>query len=585
MTRWPPVVTATAVLLGLCACGDAEPAPPPSEGPGEAEVREIFLDAPPVEGGEAQLFSAPRPTLGDALVRLDAVARDEDAKGLFLRVGPLGGAWGRAADLRAALAAIREAHKPIHCHFDVADNLAFWLMASSCDRISMTPAGDLDLVGVAAYVFFARSLLENAGLRADLMQMGRYKGAADPFTRDEMPEETRESLGAVLDDLQSTLVQGIAAGRHLEPERVAALLDEGPFDATHARERGLVDDVGFDDEAREHIRREAHVGHVRLVQLTPGEEPMGLLEILQAFSGEAPETTPEGPRVALVYLEGNIVDEEESGIGSGRSGPFVRAMRSFADDDDIKAVVLRIDSPGGSALASDRMWHAVRRVAKRKPVIVSVGDMAASGGYYIASAATEILAHDSSLVGSIGVVGGKVSVGDLADRLGVHVEVLQRGRNAAWLSPMRPFTDEERIVIGRMLRATYRRFVRRVAEGRDMPSERVGAAAEGRLWSGRRAREAGLVDAEGGLWEALRRARQQGGVSEWAPVERWPRRAGLLEAIAQAMGGSQPGDRTRAILSDIAALAGPVAEAAMVSPLLLGRERVAVALPYVLRVE
>lgn len=576
---------ALSLLVGLlAACTDGAPEPPPPEGSGEPEVRELWLDAAPVEGSALSLFSGPQPSLTDALRRLDAVTRDETARGLFLRVGPMQGAWGRVADLRAAIARVRGAGKPVHCHFDRTDNTGYALLASSCDRISMTPAGELNVVGVSAHLFFARTLLEHVGLRAELVQMGRYKGAAEPFTRDSPSEATRESVGALLDDLQASLVSAIAEGRNLPPERVSALLDDGPYDADRAREAGLVDDVGFDDEAREHARRAAGVERVTHVELREPREPISLVDLLAALGGEVPSSVPEGDRVALVYLEGNIVDSETQVLGDAASGPFVRAVRSLADDDAIKAIVLRISSPGGSALASDRMWHAVRRAARRKPVIVSVGDMAASGGYYVASAGTEILAHEDSIVGSIGVVGGKIVAADLLERIGVRVEVMSRGDNAAWTSPVRGFEDDERRILERMLRATYRRFVRRVAEGRDMEREQVLAGAEGRILSGRAARELGLIDEHGGLWEALARARERGGLPEWAPVERWPPRKTILETLAESLGGARPDERARLLLRELASLGGPVAEAAVAAPLLNGRERVAVALPYVLEV-
>lgn len=573
------------VLLLAVACGDDAPEPPPPEGSGEAEVRELWLHSTPAEGTQRQLLEGPQPSLADALRRIDAVERDETAKGLFLRVGALEGAWGRVADVRAALARVRAADKPVHCHFDVTDNAGYALMASSCDRISMTPAGHLELTGVAAHLFFAKTLLDNIGVQAELMQMGRYKGAAEPFTRESMSDATRESIGALLDDLQSSLVASVAEGRNLSPERVREIVDAAPYGAWRAKEAGLVDDVAFDDEAREHARRAASVERVTHVELGDRREPMSILDLLAALGGEPPESAPEGERIALVYLEGNIVDAEEEGVGSGRSGPFVRAMRRIADDEEVKAVVLRIDSPGGSALASDRMWHAVRRVARRKPVIVSVGDMAASGGYYIASAGTEILAHEESIVGSIGVVGGKVVARDLLERIGVHVEILARGDNAAWWTPARPFDDRERAIVSRMLRTIYRRFVSRVMEGREMERAEVEAAAEGRIHSGRRAKELGLIDDFGGLSEAVARARELGGVSRWAPIERWPRDKTLLESMAQAFGGGGASAGAIDLVRQIAAELGPIGEAALAAPLLLGRERVAVAMPFVLHVE
>jgi protease-4 len=584
-------VSAAILAAALLACG--RPAPPPrGEPPREgSELRELVLASAPSEGGSTALFEASGPTLRDVLDALDDVRTEPEARGVFLRVGALGGAFGRMGDLREALRAVRAARKPVHCHFDATDNAGYALLADTCDRISMTPAGDLELVGVAAHLFHARALLASLGVSAELLQMGRFKGAAEPFTRDAMSPETRESMGAVLDDLQGALVSAVARGRHLEPAAVQAAIDAGPHDAASALAARLVDAVAFDDEARERARQAAGAARVKTVSLRPPAEPLDLDALLAAFSGEKPERADaDEPQLALVHLRGEISDGDAPGRGSGAAGPFVRELRRLADADAVKAVVLRIDSPGGSALASDRMWHAVRRVASRKPVIVSVGDMAASGGYYVACAATEVLAHDTSLVGSIGVVGGKVSLAGLAERVGVHAEVLARGTHAGWSSPATPFSDSERHVVERMLASTYARFLSRVSAGRRLDATRVAAAAEGRLWSGRRARELGLVDRAGGLTDALRAARERGHLPDDAPITVWPRERALVDWVADTLGRSDahaaPGATWRAALDDASWLravphAGPaLSRLAALAPLAIGDEHVVVALPF-----
>src|SRR5688572_29701084 len=217
----------------------------------QPELREILLDEPPAEGTQPSLFAGPRPTTRDVVNRIEAVRRDSWAKGLFLRLGPMGGAWGRAADLADALAALRRAGKPVHCHFEMADNVSYALLARSCDRLTITPAGDLDLVGVSAHLFYAKHLLDRIGVTAELLQVGRFKGAADPFTREDVAPETRESIGLLLDDLQGSLVAAVAEGRHLTPAQGQTLIDGGPYDAEAARGARLVDDAEFDDDARE----------------------------------------------------------------------------------------------------------------------------------------------------------------------------------------------------------------------------------------------------------------------------------------------------------------------------------------------
>ncbi len=567
------------VLLCCALACEGDPEPDISGSTGEDEVREFVLLRPPAEGPSQEVFGPMRPTLRDVIRQLEHAAETDSAKGIFLRVGPLGGRWGRIADLSEALAKVKEANKPIHCHFDRADNSSYALMAQNCDRISMTPGGTLNLIGVGAQVFFIRSLLERVGAQADLLHMGRYKGAGDMFTRDTISPEAEESLGALLDDYNRVLHASIAS-RANDPQ---AAIDGGPYHAEGARDAGLVDDVGFDDEAREHARQAGGVDDVRRVPLGARQEEVKLSDVLDALAGEEDDEAVAGSRIALVHIEGSITDGERPRPGEARSGPFVAAMREFADDDDIKAVVLRIDSPGGSALASERMWHAVRRVAARKPVIASIGDVAASGGYYIASAATEILAHEASVVGSIGVIGGKVSFGGLAEELGVNSVILQRGEHAAWGSITRPFQDSERVVVEDMLRNTYYRFIRRVATGRVMPRADVLRAAEGRVMSGRMGKELGLIDDFGGLGEAISRARAQAELDEDAEIEVWPAARGLMESLSAAMGGEAqaPEQRWAALMRQL----GPIGEASVLAPMMLRDEPVALGLPYVLVIE
>ncbi|MDH5492935.1 MAG: signal peptide peptidase SppA, partial [Myxococcales bacterium] len=570
-------------------------------GQGQDEMRELLLDSPPPESHGQGPLSPPTAALHDVLLQLESIVDEPSARGLFLRLGSWGGAWGRAADLREGLSAIREAGKPIHCHFEIADNASFAILASSCDRITMTPAGVLDLVGPAAHVFYARSLLDSIGVRAEVLQVGRYKGTGDALTQEDMPEATREALGALLDDLHALLLAAILP-RATSEERARALIDAGPYGASQALAAGLIDDIEFDDEAREHARIAARdeAGledrgfRVRRVQAGPRSEPLGLAEILDALSG-APDEEPElGHRIALIQLEGSITDGDRSSDEAGRSGPFVTKLRELGDDARVRAVVLRIDSPGGSALASDRMWHAVRRVAARKPVIVSVGDMAASGGYYIASAGTEIFAHPESLLGSIGVVGGKLDVSALADRMGVHPVVIQRGEHAAWSSPVVALGEEERGVLRDLLWQTYSRFLRRVGEGRSMDREAVMAGAEGRIMTGRAALALGLIDREGGLQQALARAHELA-EAEDLPIDVWPPRRGILDALASRMGGAQgAGSLADPALGGRAALEpglqGLVLGAwelaresgadALLIPLIQGDHPIALALPY-----
>jgi protease-4 len=257
-------------------------------------------------------------------------------------------------------------------------------------------------------------------------------------------------------------------------------------------------------------------------------------------------------------------------------------MRRIADDREIQALVLRINSPGGSALASDKMWHSVRRVAARKPVIVSVGDMAASGGYYVACAGTEIFADDVSIVGSIGVVGGKIVGQELAARLGVHPATLSRGQNAGWMSPFRPFSATERQAVQRSMQSTYDTFLSRVRMGRKLEPAQLAAVAEGRIMSGKRAREGGLVDTVGGLDAALARARKQGGLPDDSPVEVWPKQRAFFERASRLLAGA---DTRVGSLPELVAQLPTLAQSPIVTAFLRGERGPLAALPFALKVE
>jgi protease-4 len=562
-----------ALALSALGCG-ANGAPPSG-----LALWELDLSTPIVETVDSPWGDA-RVTHWKVLERLRRAVDDADAGGLFLRVGEMQGAWARVEDLAHAAESVRKAKKPVHCYSETTDNLGLAFLARACDRITMTPGGVLNLVGPRAEMLYAHELLHTLGVTPELIEIGRYKGVAETFTRSEMTPETRETLDALLDQFHARLVSDVATGRSLEAERVRALVDQGPFTAHAARQARLVDAVAFDDEAREHARRAAKAPRVQRTPIAEEREPPGLFAILRALRGDTPDA-PDRPRIVLAFLDGTILRGDDRHVRSAHAAPFVAAMRRIAADDDVRAVVLRINSPGGSALASDLMWHAVRRVVKQKPVIVSIGDMAASGGYYVASAGTEILARDSSLVGSIGVVGGKVVFEDAASRIGLRVEELKRGHNAGWMSSARRFTDDERAALTRLAETTYQAFVSRVADGRRMNRADVLRWAEGRLMTGAGARAARLVDREGGLDDAIAIARERAKLDPDVEVEVWPRERTLVEALTELTG---VGARVPlAAASAWPALGLP--RAGVVEWLLADETRIATVLPWTLRIQ
>jgi protease-4 len=538
------VALLTFLSIGLLSCQTQFSCQKQVSTNDEPVVRELRIAQPFSDGAEHDPFGKPQPTLHDILTRVWESTDNENVRGLFLRVGPLGGAWGSVGDIVEALGEFRSESRPIHCHFESADNVGYLLLASVCDRISMTPAGTLDLIGPAAVMIYARSFLEKVGIEAEIIHMGRYKGAGDTFIRDDMPKEAKESMDAILDDLQGALVQATALRTEGDSKKAKGLIDRGPYTASAAMDAGLVDVVAYAREAREEVKSATGVENITRTRLLPKQEELTLGQFLDLLSGSTEKPKAVDERVALVFVTGNITDGESSSSGEAVSGPFVRAMQRLEEDENVKSVVLRINSPGGSALASDRMWQAVRHLAEAKPVIASVGNMAASGGYYIASAAQSVLAHPNSLVGSIGVVGGKLNIGPLTEELGVSTYVLQRGARAAWSTPVRGLTPSEREAFEGLLEDTYERFIDRVAEGREMEREAVLAAAEGRVMTAEDGMALGLVDEVGGLSAALSQARAAGGLDTDSAIEIWPAPKGMIDAINELLSGNGEDART-----------------------------------------
>jgi len=568
------------LVLCLVGCFSSSTTPPPPKAP---ELHEIVLDeVPPEEPGGGDVFSGSRHSHKAVLDEIDRVVATPMIKGVFLRVSSFGGAWARAADLRSALKSVRAAKKPVHCHFDNADNVAYALLADSCDQLSMSPTGLLSLTGVQAETIYAKDLLDLVGLQAELLQVGRFKGAADPLTRSSMPSEVREVLDRLVDDLQASLTHAVTTGRHIEDDALRAAVDSGPHTSQTALDHKLIDAIAFEDEAREQARVRAQAERVvRVLDSGESADQLDLTNLLRALLGRKPDV-PTGTRICLAFLSGMISDDPHQVGGSGASGAFISAMQRIALDPEIRAVVLRINSPGGSALASDKMWHAVRNLGRRKPVIVSIGDLAASGGYYVASAGNEIYAQPESIVGSIGVVGGKIVGEKLADKLGVQHIAVQRGRNAGWGSPFRSFSSSERQAVERAMHHTYDTFLARITEGRRIDPERLAAVAEGRIMTGQRAQTSGLIDKLGGLPDAIARALSQGGLKADAPIEIWPRERSVLERATSLFSSTET--ESHYATPWLAALP-ELAQGPVVSAWLRGDLSPLAALPYTLRVE
>ena len=450
--------------------------------------------------------------------RLRGLAKDDKLTGLVLRVQPLEISYPDLVELRDAMHALRAAGKQLACHAEHATN-ATYLVLAACDRIGLAPLGEVAITGPAALPVHIKGLLDKLGVTADFLHVGAYKGAAEPLTRDAPSPQMLETLGAILDRRYQTMVDIVATERKVDGK---ALVDTGLFPAEAARAAKLVDDVAPFEAFRDGLAK----AWTRLEVDPDHDSQLKTMLTLARFVGAMPPDHPAVDHVALVYALGNIVDGDGDGLVGARehiaSRTLVAALRALAADASVKAVVLRIDSGGGSAQASELIWQAVVDLQAKKPVIVSMSDVAASGGYYIASGAAKIFALPDTLTGSIGVVGGKLAPGPALAKLGVTTFPIGRGKRATMMASLAPWTDEEKGAIEATMKVVYDAFVGRVAAGRHKTAAEIEPIAQGRVWTGEKALALGLVDALGGLDAALAEARTLAKVDAAADVEVYP---------------------------------------------------------------
>lgn len=463
------------------------------------------------------------------LARLRRAATDPSVAAVVLRIESGPGQWAATTDLRETLLALREAGTPIYAALEAPGSGAMWL-ASACDRVFLVPTGQVALLGVGTEMTFFGAALEHLGVKPDFEAAGEYKSFGEAFTRTFASAANQEAMGAIIGDLQELLVAGLMEGRGLEREQVERALVEAPLSAEVALELGLVDQLVYDDELRDFLK-EAHGKGTRLLDFSKWVRGDVAVERLDKI-GE------RGENVAVVYLDGNIV-MEDGGRGSAiRAKKVVPVLRQLRRDDSVKAVVLHVNSPGGSALASDLIWREVDLLQADKPVIACFEDIAASGGYYLAAPAHEIVARPGTLTGSIGVFGGKLVVGEGMRKLGVHTQQVGSAPNAHLFSPSRRFTPDQRDRFRASLQHIYDGFVERVAKGRGSPVDEVEVHCRGRVWTGSQARENGLVDHFGGLSVALDRACELAGLDRGGvrtvEVSTLPRLSAMQWALQRA---------------------------------------------------
>ncbi len=455
----------------------------------------------------------------DVLALLRWAREDPQLRGVLVRCGSLRTGWAKVQELHRSLSALRDAGKTVWVYLAQA-GMREYLLASAAQQVVLAPAGTLDVTGLSSEVTFVAGTLKKLGIEAEVIQMGKYKSAAETFTRGDMSVAHREMVEGLVEDLYAQIVEAIAAGRRMSAADVRALLDAGPFTAREAHQRGLVDTLLYADEAEE-----------KLLAQCDGAPAIDKRDYFARRGRTMRGTVLRHGRtcIAVLHLTGTVKMGESipgpDAVSASGASSVARDLKEMRERDDIGAVIIRIASPGGSGLASDLMWHEVMRTRQHKPVVVSFGDVAASGGYYVGVAGKPMIAEGGTITGSIGVIAGKALLRGLYQHLGVTKELVTRGRHATLYSDYVPLGEEERERLQTEAEFFYADFVAKVASGRQLTKEAVAAVAEGRVWSGRQALQHGLVDQLGGMERALDEAKLLAGLaaSDLVIIERYPK--------------------------------------------------------------
>lgn len=513
-------------VLPLSAQEHQEEKPPPLKRYVEFTLSGMYSDTK-----EMSFFgTATTKTLRGLFKKLDTLKNDREVAGIVFKIGNIGVGWGNLQEIREKLTELRDAEKEMIAYLEGGGNAAY-LLATAMDRIVLMPTGNLNLIGLRAEILFMKGLLEKLDIEADMIAMGKFKSGVEPFTRDNMSDEFRESMTTLLDDLYNQMLQKIADGRDgITPEDAAKLIDSGPFTAQEAHHAKLVDELHYYDELLEAIDEEkadeAQVvkdDDTKKRKMPDTSNVLGLMQLFNMFtSPQRAKARPADKQIALIYASGPIIPSISTPFTTTSMitpKTLKKAFKKARNDDAVQAVVFRVDSPGGSALASDLIWREVMLTQREKPVIVSMANMAASGGYYISMAAQKIVAQPGTLTGSIGVYGGKLNLKGLYNKIGVNKEIITHGQNATLYSDYGNFTDSERERVEKLMKTVYEQFVNKAAAGRQTTFDEIDAVAQGRVWTGKQAKELGLVDELGGLDTALAIAKKEVGITDKDKVD------------------------------------------------------------------
>jgi len=521
-----------------------------------AQVAHILLkgslDESPVPG--EGLFGPPPENFRSKVDRIQKVARDANVKALYLELGSLQVGFGKLHELKSAVAAVKASGKKVFAYCEDPGTKEY-LLGLSADVFAIPEAGTVNLVGLRAEVTFYKNALEMLKLKADILKMGDYKGAVEPFIRESLSKENREQLEGIVDDnYEHELVESIAQARpkrRWTAQQVREMIDGGPYTGAAAGKLGLVDRLAYVDQFEASFAKDLGVESTKILRSygkAKGQE-LDASNPFAIFAALSPRKKRESKadKIAVIYAVGGI----ESGKGSVNplmggetigSDTMVEAIKDAENNSAVKAIVIRIDSPGGSALASDLIWHAITTC--KKPVVASMGDTAASGGYYIAMGCQKIFAEPGTLTGSIGVFGMKLVTGGLEEWGGMKTDVVARGKNSGVLSSTFPWSESERKALTATIESVYDTFITKALQGRNkagvkMTREELLKLAGGHVWTGRQAKKNGLVDKLGTLDDAIAEAKTLAGLDPKAEMELLvlPKAQSFLDKLMEGEGG------------------------------------------------
>ena len=595
-----PLFVSVAVACVALAAQGQDPKPPAAPEPPPIVVEITLkgsLDEDPVA---VSIEGTPvRDNLKGVIDTIKKAKADKNVKGLVLQVRDLSIGWGKVNELRVAIQDFRKSGKKVFAVIEMVGNPEY-VVATAADEIVMPEGGWLMLKGLSAELSYYKKALEKLGVQVDVLHVGEFKSAGEAFSRTEMSPAHRVEMTELLTDSFGFMVDAIAARQGIAPEEAKKLIEDGPYTPTSAKAVGLVNRIAYPDQMEAEIARSLKLDDLKIERrygkkkVDPNEFSglAGMMKLMQNLSGEGPKKAASSkPKIAVIYASGLIQNgKSSSGSLMGQSvmgsDTVIKHLREAEKDKTVKAIVLRVDSGGGSALASDLMWREVTRI--EKPIVASMSDVAASGGYYISMGADKVYAEPGTITGSIGVVSIKPALGGLMEKVGITTDTVTIGKNGDFLASSHPMSAAEKAAMQKMMDETYEAFVSKAAKGRKMDATKLEKLARGRVYTGRQAKALGLVDELGTLDEAITSARTLANIDSATETELkiLPEPPSFFDSLLGPFGGS---DRDAFAPGNAAALALPDALRLPLMRLggvltLFSKEPVVTIMPYDLRI-